>query len=103
MFSFIPLFLLNPPARLKVLGQALARCSFIFLVVGLYLRVGPMAMNTLPAMKGINKAPTTLATMYPAFPTWIVPESTVVFAMLTVIWALGVYLTVLAKKIERMF
>ena len=103
MFTFITLFLLNPPARLKVLGRALARYSFILLVVGLYLRIGPMVLNTLPAMKGIDKAPATLATMYPAFPTWIVPESTVAFAMLVVIWALGVYLSFLAKKIERIF
>lgn len=103
MFAFIPVFLLNPPARLKVLGQALAHCSFILVIVGLYLRMGPMVMNTLLMSQGLNRVPTTLATMYPAFPTWFVPESTVGFAILIGTWALGVYISFLAKKIERIF
>jgi hypothetical protein len=103
MYSFIPLFLLNPPARLKVLGQALAHFSLILLVLGLYLRIGAVAISALPVMKGVNRAPATLATMYPSVPTWFVPESTVVFAILFVTLALGIYLSFLAKKMERMF
>lgn len=103
MFSFIPLFLLNPPARLKVLGQALAHSSFILVMVGLYLRIGVMVMNNLPMTGGVNKVPATLAAMYPTVPTWFLPESTLVFAILIGTWALGVYLSFLAKKIERMF
>jgi hypothetical protein len=103
MYSFIPMFLLNPPARLKVLGQALAYSSLILLMLGLYLRIGAVAIGALPVMKGVNKAPATLATMYPSVLTWFVPEGTVVFAILFVILALGIYLSFLAKKMERIF
>ena len=103
MFGFIPVFLLNPPARLKVLGQALAHSSFILVMVGLYLRIGVVVMSTLPMTNGINKVPATLAAMYPTVSTWFLPESTLVFAILICAWALGVYISFLAKKIERIF
>lgn len=103
MINLIPLFLLNPPSRLKSLGQMLAWLSSTWIVIGLYLSIGPAVMNALPTIKGVDVAPATLAAMYPTFPTWLVPESPFAFIVLICMWALAISMVMSAKKFERMF
>lgn len=102
MTNFIPLFLLNPPSRLKALGQMLAWLSSTWIIVGLYLSIGPAVINAMPKVNGVNAAPASLAAMYPTFPTWLVPESPFAFIVLICIWALAVSMAMSAKKFERM-
>jgi hypothetical protein len=103
MINFIPLFLLNPPSRLKSLGQMLAWLSSTWIIVGLYLSIGRVAMNALPKPRGVDAAPVTLAAMYPSVPTWFVPESPFAFIVLICMWALAVSMVMSAKKFDRMF
>jgi predicted transporter len=103
MINFIPLFLLNPPSRLRSLGQTLAWLSSTWVVIGLYFRIGPLVMNALPRMKGADVAPVTLAAMYPSFPTWLVPESSFAFIVLMCMWAFAIAMVISAKKFERIF
>jgi hypothetical protein len=103
MINFIFLVLLNPPSRLKSLGQMLAWLSSAWIVVGLYLSIGRVAINALPKTKGVDVAPVTLAAMYPSFPTWLVPESPFAFVLLICMWALAVLMVTSARKFERVF
>jgi len=81
----------------------LAWLSSTWIVIGLYLRIGPLVMNALPRMKGADVAPVTLAAMYPSFPTWLVPESSFAFIVLVCMWTLAIAMAISAKKVERMF
>lgn len=103
MLGIIPIFLLNPPARLKTVGEILSRCSFALIVAGLFLRIGPLAVDMMQSMSGIQPASATLATLYPSLPSWFIPEGPFGFAIFLGTGALGLYASVLARRIERIY
>jgi uncharacterized membrane protein len=103
MLNIVPLFLLNPPSRLKAAGEFLSAGSFALIVVGLYLRIGQIAVEATQSLSGTRAAPTTLATLLPAMPTWFIPENVFSFLTLIFVAVFGVYASLVAKKIDRIF
>jgi hypothetical protein len=103
MLHLVPLFLLNPPSRLAAVGKFLSGSSFALIVVGLYLRIGQIAVEATRNLSGNQAPPATLATLFPAVPTWFIPENLFSFLTLIFIAGFGVYTSLVAKKIERLF
>lgn len=102
MLNIVPLFLLNPPSRLKAVGACLSAGSFTLIVIGLYLRIGQIAVEATQSLSGARASPTTLATLFPAVPTWFIPENLFSFVTLIFVALFGIYASIVAKKIERL-
>jgi hypothetical protein len=83
------------PVRARVLGKVLFLAGAILVLGAVFARAGLMAINAdraearLPALH-------TLAEAYPQYPTWIVPEGPIGFALSAVLVLAGMGLTVLA-------
>lgn len=103
MLDIIPIFLLNPPTRLKTVGEILSRCSFALIVAGLFLRISLVAVDVVQSTSGIRTASATLATLYPSLPSWFIPEEPFGFALILGIGAIGLYASDFARKIERIY
>lgn len=93
-------FLLNPPARLKALGQFLSGGSGVLIILALYLRSGVLAVEIVQSMAKAKVTDVTLASMYPGFPTWFIPEGISGFVFWVLIWFFGVYAVWFAKQVE---
>jgi hypothetical protein len=85
------------PKPALVLGKILFLAGAILILGAVFARAGLMATNAdrleakLPALQ-------TLAEAYPQYPTWLVPESPIGFAISAVLVLVGMGLTVLAEK-----
>ncbi|HET8747982.1 MAG TPA: hypothetical protein VFM98_20460 [Ramlibacter sp.] len=84
------------PRRYLVLGKTSLLVGAILIVGAVFARGGLVALNTeraeakLPALR-------TLAEAYPQYPTWIVPEGPLGFAISAVLVLIGTGLTVMAE------
>lgn len=88
------------PRRAIVLGKVLLLAGAILIVGAVFARAGIMGINAdrkdagLPALR-------TLAEAYPQYPTWLVPEGPVGFAISAALVLAGVALVSLAEAAAR--
>lgn len=88
------------PKRALVIGKAVFLAGAILVLGAVFARASLMAVNAdradakLPALQ-------TLAQAYPQYPTWIVPEGPVGFAISAVLVLMGMGVTVLAGEAEK--
>jgi len=89
------------PERILNAGWSFFSGGAILFVAGLWGRVASAAVNVLSQMA---KKPfdASLAAMYPDFPTWWIPESVVGLVFAALLVAVGIYLTLLGKKLNRL-
>lgn len=88
------------PRRALVIGKAVFLAGAILVLGAVFARAGLLAINAeraearLPALR-------TLAEAYPQYPTWLVPEGPVGFAVSAVLVLAGMALVVLAGDADR--
>lgn len=95
------LFLLNPPSRLKLLGDVLMRASFVLIIASLFLRVGALAVNVMNTVGKVHTGAATLSILYPGIPTWFIAETPIGFAFLICTALTGMWCLATARKFER--
>lgn len=88
------------PRRALVLGKVLLLAGAILIIGAVFARAGLMGIN---ADRGEAGLPTlrTLAEAYPHYPTWIVPEGPVGFAISAALVFAGVGLVSLAEAAAK--
>jgi hypothetical protein len=101
-FDLIPLFLLNPPSRLRALGHALINGAGLLLVMGAIAQVAAAAMSAVMNLAGSASHVTSLAQLYPELPTWWVPEGPLGYVLCAATLGVGIVLTSVAGKFERL-
>jgi len=80
-----------------VVGKTLFLAGSILIVGAVFARAGLANYNTARAEAKLPPV-STLAEAYPQYPTWIVPEGPVGFAVATLLVLAGMGLTVTAEK-----
>ncbi len=96
-------FLLNPPSRLKAVGAFLMRGSVTLIILGMTLRINLIVADIIQGIAKVNVGDVTLTSLYPGFPTWFIPESTLGFIFCTTVFALGLYAQIWTKQFERIY
>jgi hypothetical protein len=103
MFYRVSEFFLNPPSRLQSLGKLFYTIGGALLGIGLYLRLGPILVGMTRNMARIVAPPITLAEMYPAFPTWFIPEGPLGFTVAITLLVVGIVCQWQARTFQRMW
>lgn len=94
-------YFLTDPGRLVGAGRLAARSALMLILIGLCGRVATTGVSVLSErVRGAVQA-TTLAELYPAFPTWWVPETALGFALCSVLIACGITAALTGKKLQR--
>ena len=83
------------PARARIVGKTLFLAGAILVLGAVFARASLMAMNA-QRLEARQPALHTLAEAYPQYPTWLVPEGPVGFAVSAMLVLAGMGLTVLA-------
>ena len=90
-------FVARSPRRAMVLGKVLFLAGCILILGAAFARAALSSINTeraeakLPALRALAEA-------YPQYPTWIVPEGPLGFAIAALLVLVGMALTVMAEK-----
>lgn len=100
--DLIPLFLLNPPSRLRALGHALINGAGLLLLIGVIAQVAVAAVSGVMTLAGGASHVASLAQIYPELPTWWIPEGPLGYVLCAVTLGVGIVLTSLAGKFQRL-
>lgn len=87
------------PRHALVLGKALFLAGSILVLAAVFARAGLVALNAERTQAGLA-ALRRLAEAFPQYPTWIVPEGPVGYAVAAVLVLAGMALTVLAEQAQ---
>jgi hypothetical protein len=101
-FDLIPLFLLNPPSRLRTLGYALVNGAGLLLCIGVIAQVAVAAVSGVMTLAGGASHVTSLAQIYPELPTWWIPEGPLGYVLCAATLGVGLVLTNVASKFQRL-
>ncbi|MDP9968834.1 hypothetical protein J2W39_000057 [Variovorax paradoxus] len=103
MIDLLPEFLLTEPRRLIALGRFLLRSGAFILLVG---SIGHAATTASAAAMSIGKQAAvspTLAQLYPALPTWWVPESILGCLPAIILLIIGLSMASLGKRLKNAY
>jgi hypothetical protein len=89
--------LTQAPRTTLVVGKTIFLAGAVLVLAAIFGRVGISAENAARAAANLSKV-TTLAEIYPQYPTWLVPEGPVGFIVAAVLVLVGMYLTVIATN-----
>lgn len=84
------------PRRALLIGKALFLAGAILILGAVFARAGLMGINADRSEAGLSTL-RTLAEAYPQYPTWIVPEGPLGFAVSALLVLAGMGLVVLAE------
>lgn len=101
-FDLIPLFLLNPPSRLRTLGHTLINGAGLLLLIGVIAQVAVTAISGLRNLTGGASQVASLAQIYPELPTWWIPEGPLGYLLCAATLGVGLVLTSLASRFQRL-
>lgn len=95
--------MIEKPRAVAGWSRAFFNAGWIVAVAGLYGQVAPRVtdLSATFGSKAAGKSPAALADLYPAIPTWWIPESALGFARCAVAAMLGLWLIVTAKRLSR--
>ncbi|MBT2333647.1 hypothetical protein J7E49_06980 [Variovorax paradoxus] len=101
--EWLTILMLEKPKAIKGWGKALFNIGGLATIVGIW---GVLALRAIamPAKLGtVGAIARSLADAYPAFPTWWIPESAAGFGISISMAALGVWLVMATKHLNRAF
>lgn len=101
--EWLTMLMLEKPKTVRWWGKLLFNAGGLATIVGVW---GVLALRAIamPAKLGVSSAVTRrLADAYPTLPTWWIPESVAGFAMSIGLAALGVWLVMATKHLNRTF
>lgn len=101
--EWLTMLMLEKPRAMSAFGKFLFNAGGLATVLGIW---GVLALRAiaLPAKLGApSAAKQSLSDAYPSYPTWWVPESAIGFVLSVGIAALGVWLVMATKHLNRTF
>jgi len=103
MFDRVIGYFIYHPRRLIELGGIVTTCSLLLCLFGMF---GQLATKMPSILFSITKHPVaerTLADLYPALPTWWIPESFFGWTFSVTLLATGLWLTLIGKHLNRVY
>lgn len=101
MYEKILDYFITEPKRLVGAGRFTARSGILLVVIGLCGRVATTGVALLPSRVSRTMQATTLADVYPALPTWWVPETAFGFVLCAILIACGIAAAQTGKRLQR--
>ena len=101
MFDAITDFFLSKPQRITIAGGLLFRIGAALAFFALVGRLATVGISAIASMGGTAAPARSLADVYPALPTWFVPESVPGYFGALLLLAAGTALVVTGKRVER--
>lgn len=101
MYEWFINWLLSRPTRIVHVGSSLFRAGMFLIIAGL---LGHVATIGVSAIKSMNKGKTSvlsLSDLYPAVPTWWIPESVVGYGMSIILVAMGLIVVQTGRELVR--
>ena len=98
--QFMDYFLMKPK-RMISLGRFLFNIGCIVIVIALIAHIGTTATGIMGALGGAIGQEKSLAEMYPALPTWWIPESIIGAIPALALIAVGIWLNLSGKQVQR--
>lgn len=102
MFSTVLDFFFCQPRRIVALGRVLYRTGSFLIVAGLIGRVATVNIAAMGSSRGHQVVERSLMDIYPALPTWWVPESAFGYTVGAALLLLGVVVTITGWRWERL-
>lgn len=96
-------FFYTKPARIVALGLGMFYVGSGLIIAGAIGNLGTTAINLLPTLDHAPANTKTLAAIYPALPTWWIPESFVGFVLSFVLALAGAIVALCGKQISKHF
>jgi hypothetical protein len=101
MYEMLIELFIARPGRLNAIGRALYQVSAMILLVGFCGQVAITVTSAIRAMAVAVPTDTSLDMLYPALPTWWVPESFLGYFACVLAAVLGLTLVQVGKVIDR--
>lgn len=94
-------YYMSEPRRLENLGSTLATVGGVIILAGLFGHLTVTATSAVGSMASQPNMVKTLSEIYPALPTWWVPESIVGALPAILLATTGTWLNMVGKKLRR--
>jgi hypothetical protein len=101
MFEKLFLYFVEKPHRLKAIAHLLVNTGGFLLLLGALGRVAKIGVGSMALLVGKAADVPMLASIYPSLPTWFIPEGAFGFALATTAVAVGAWVALLAKQLDR--
>jgi len=101
MYDKLIEFFLLRPTRLIVTGRAVFHLGAMVLVAGLFGRVAIAGAAAIRGLSGRRAGDATLATLYPALPTWWVPETAFGYTVCAFAAVTGIAIAHFGRRVKR--
>lgn len=101
MYDTLIEFFLLQPTRLIATGRAVFHLGAMVLIAGLIGRIAIAGAAAIQGLSGRVAGNATLATLYPALPTWWVPESAFGYIVCAFAAAAGIAIAHFGRRLER--
>lgn len=94
-------YFMSEPRRLENLGSTLATLGIAIILAGLFGHLAVIATSAVGSLASQSNMVKTLSEIYPALPTWWVPESIAGALPAVILATAGTWLNVVGKKLRR--
>ena len=103
MFEKITSYFISKPQRIKSLGELFLWLGMAILIAGMLGHMATNATGIIGSLAGQTDTPKTLEEIYPALPTWWIPES--VFGAIpgTLLIVIGVWVNRIGNRLISFF
>lgn len=101
MFEKLFSYFVAQPDRLKAIARLLVNTGGFLLLLGAFGRVAKVGIDSMTLLVGKATDLPMLASIYPSLPTWFIPEGAFGFAIAITAVAIGAWLALLAKQLDR--
>ncbi|WP_435435125.1 hypothetical protein [Variovorax sp. RB2P76] len=101
--EWLTILMLEKPKTISWWGKVLFYAGGLATIVGLWGVLALPAIAVPTKLANVGAATRSLADAYPAYPTWWIPESVAGFVVSIGVAALGVWLVMATKHLNRTF
>lgn len=101
MLEQISYFFMSKPTRMILLGQILFKAGIVIIGFALCVNIGTSAIEIIVSLNGQLSIEKSLAEIYPALPTWWIPESFIGAIPAVLLVIAGLWLSATGEKINR--
>ena len=102
MFESLAEYFYSEPGRIAPHGKVLVLVAAFLLLVGAIGQVTTRVTNILPTLAQQPETNRNLADIYPTLPVWWIPESSAGGAFCIIVMALGFYIFLHGKTVDRL-
>jgi len=101
MYEWLMNWFLSQPIRIIHAGSSLFRAGMFLIVAGLLGRVATIGVSAIKSMNRSETSVLSLSDLYPAVPTWWIPESIVGYGLGIILVITGLIIVQTGREMVR--